>query len=187
MNQGHLEFCASEEWRRLLEDMILPTALAGADLGSDVIEIGPGPGFTTDVLKERVASLTAVEIDPSLADALSARLAGSNVRVVIGDATALDFADGQFTGAASFNMLHHIPTVHEQQQALREVARVLKPGAALIATDSGYSAPTHLFHEGDTYNPIEGEAVEKRMLAAGFASVDVRLYDLGWAATARVA
>ncbi|HEY1827376.1 MAG TPA: class I SAM-dependent methyltransferase [Acidimicrobiales bacterium] len=187
MNEGHLEFCASEDWRRLLHDMILPTALAGVDLGSEVLEIGPGPGFTTDVLKDRTQSLTAVEIDQALADALMARLAGTNVLVLVGDATALEFPDAHFSGAASFNMLHHIPTVHAQQQALREVARVLQPGGVLIATDSGYSAGTHLFHEGDTYNPIEGEAVEKRLLAAGFASVEVRTYDLGWAATARAA
>lgn len=187
MNQGHLEFCASEDWRRMLEEMILPEALRGVDLGDDVLEIGPGPGFTTDVLRTRVAALTAIEIDAALAGALASRLAGSNVSVLVGDATALDLPDDRFSAAASFNMLHHVPTVHAQQAVLRELARVLRSGAPLVASDAGYSAGTHLFHEGDTYNPIEAEAVTKRFEAAGFTSVEMRAYDLGWVCVARAA
>jgi len=40
---------------------------AGPRPRDDVSEIGPGPGFTTDVLRQRVAHLTAVEIDDVLA------------------------------------------------------------------------------------------------------------------------
>ena len=65
--------------------MILPEALDDLDLGNDVVEVGPGPGFTTDVLRTRTDRLTAVEIDRALADALAARLAGTNVEVICGD------------------------------------------------------------------------------------------------------
>jgi ubiquinone/menaquinone biosynthesis C-methylase UbiE len=99
------------------------------DLGDDVLEVGPGYGATTDVLRERVAKLTAVEIDPALAAVLADRLAGANVTVVEGDATALDFDDGRFTGATCFAMLHHVPTSELQDQLFAEVARVLRPGA----------------------------------------------------------
>src|SRR5580704_3229261 len=110
MNSGYLEFCASPQWRQIVEEMILPEALRGVDLGADVIEIGPGPGYTTDVLRTRTQRLTAVEVDPDLATALSERMADSNVVVVCGDATALEFEDSSFTGAASFHMLHHVAT-----------------------------------------------------------------------------
>ena len=50
------------------------------------IEIGPGPGFTTEVLRTMTARLTAVEIDEGLAASLTERLAGGNVDVVVGDA-----------------------------------------------------------------------------------------------------
>jgi 16S rRNA A1518/A1519 N6-dimethyltransferase RsmA/KsgA/DIM1 with predicted DNA glycosylase/AP lyase activity len=43
---------------------------------------GPGPGFTTDILRYKTKSLTAVEIDPALFKSLSERLAGSNVQVL---------------------------------------------------------------------------------------------------------
>ena len=85
----------------MVEELVLPAALADVDLGGDVLEIGPGPGFTTDVLRTRAERLTAVEIDPPLADALARRLAGTNVKVIEGDASALDLPSDRFTGAAS--------------------------------------------------------------------------------------
>jgi SAM-dependent methyltransferase len=187
VNAGHLEFCASPEWRQMVEDMILPVALKGVDLGDDVIEIGPGPGFTTDVLRQRTAALTAVEIDPVLAESLTTRLAGSNVEVVLGDATALSLPDNRFSGAACFHMVHHIPTVEAQQSAFAELARVLRPGSVLVAADAGYSESSHLFHHDDIYNPIESDMLPERLADAGFTAVVVRQYDLGWVCTARAA
>ena len=102
MNSAHLEFCASPEWRTIVEEMILPDALRNAKLGTEVIEIGPGPGFTTDVLRKLTDHLIAVEVDPNLAVALKTRLQGTNVEVVCGDATSLDFPDDRFSAAASF-------------------------------------------------------------------------------------
>jgi hypothetical protein len=63
VNREHLELCASAEWRQTLRDLILPYALTGTRLGDDVLEIGPGPGLTTDLLRDEVARLTAVELD----------------------------------------------------------------------------------------------------------------------------
>ncbi len=179
-----MEFCGGSEWRQLIEETILPVALKGVELGDDVIEIGPGPGFTTDVLRQQTTSLTAVEIDPVLAASLSERLAGTNVDVVLGDATALALPDNRFSGGASFHMLHHIPTFDSQQAALAELGRVLRPGAVLVAADSGYREDTVLFHAGDTYNPIEGDSMPERLRDVGFTDVSVRQYDLGWICTA---
>ncbi len=89
-----MEYCASDDWRRLVHDTILPVALAHVELGDAAIEIGPGPGFTTDILRTKTAHLTAVELDEGLAASLAERMAGDNVDVVVGDATALDFAGG---------------------------------------------------------------------------------------------
>jgi ubiquinone/menaquinone biosynthesis C-methylase UbiE len=187
MNAAHMEFCGGEVWRQMVYELILPAALEQADLGDDVIEIGPGPGFTTDILCQQVARLTAVEIDPGLADALAARFADRNVEVLRGDATALDLPDNRFSGAASFNMLHHIPTTDQQQQAFAELSRVLTPGGMLVATDAGFMEATVAFHEGDTYNPIEPEALPVLLGDVGFVEVTVRTYDLGWICTARAA
>jgi SAM-dependent methyltransferase len=180
-----MEFCASEDWRRMVQDTILPEALRGVALGDGAIEIGPGPGFTTDVLRTMTARLTAVEIDAGLAATLATRLSGGNVDVVVGDATALDYGPDTFTGAASFHMLHHIAPDSAQDRVFAELARVLVPGSVLVAADGTYNEGTAAFHEGDTYNPIDPDDLAGRLGRAGFEDVEVRTYDLGWVCTAR--
>ncbi len=180
-----MEYCASEDWRRMVHDTILPEALRGVELGDDAIEIGPGPGFTTDVLRTMTARLTAVEIDEGLAASLAGRMADDNVDVVVGDASDLRFPADRFSGAASFHMLHHIAPDSEQDRVFAELARVLVPGAGLVAADGTYNEGTAAFHEGDTYNPIDPGELEVRLRRAGFGDIDVRTYDLGWVCTAR--
>lgn len=186
MNPGHMEYCASDDWRQLVHETILPVALAGVTLGDDALEIGPGPGFTTDILHTRTAHLTAVELDEDLAAGLAERMAGTNVEVVVGDATALDFEAERFTGAASFHMLHHIAPAEAQDRVFAELARVLVPGATLVAADGVYSEGSAAFHQDDTYNPIDPAELDSRLRAAGFGSVRVRTYDLGWVCTAQL-
>jgi SAM-dependent methyltransferase len=185
VNAFHLEFCASPEWRQTIEEIILPRALEGVDLGPDALEIGPGPGFTTDVLMTGVAHLTAVEVDPALADALATRLAGTNVDVVRGDAGALAFGDDRFTGGASFHMLHHIETDETQRQVFSELARVLKPGATLVAADGIENDATRAFHVDDVYNPIAPDDLRLWLAEAGFSAIEIGVYDRGWMCTAR--
>ena len=67
MNQQHLDILGTDEWRQTLEDRVLPFAFGplGPDaLGDDVLEVGPGPGMTTDLLRGRLPQLTSIELDP---------------------------------------------------------------------------------------------------------------------------
>ena len=136
MNKAH-EMCGSDEWRQAMREVILPWALDDTDLGDDVLEVGPGYGATTDVLSRAVPRLTSVEIDDELAAMLTDRFADvPSVEIVNGDATSLSYADDRFSGAACFTMLHHVPTIELQDRLFAEIARVLRPGAALVASDS---------------------------------------------------
>ena len=180
-----MEFCTSPDWRQMVEEIVLPAALRDLDLGDDVVEIGPGPGFTTDVLRARVKHLTAVEIDPVLADPLRQRLAGTNVDVIEGDATSLDLSTDRFSAGASFNMLHHVPTDEAQDSIFAELARVLRPGGTLVAADGSSSEDLSGFHAGDTYHPIDPDDLVTRLAAAGFVDIDVQPYELGWTCAAR--
>ena len=185
MNEAH-EYCGSDEWRQMIREVILPWALGETDLGGNVLEVGPGYGATTDVLGSVAACLTSVEIDDDLAAKLRERFADSpSVEIVNGDATQLEFADETFTGAACFTMLHHVPTVELQDRLFSEVARVLQPGAALVASDSLGSDELANAHEGDTYNPVDPSSLRERLAAAGFADVEVKTNEFGWAAIAR--
>jgi SAM-dependent methyltransferase len=185
MNQSH-ELCGSDEWRAVVRDAILPWAIGDVDLGRDVLEVGPGYGAITDVLAESAPKLTAVEIDPELAAMLTERFAGhAAVTIVEGDATALEFPDGHFSGAASFTMLHHVPTAELQDRLFAEVGRVLGPGAPFVLGDSVASPENQALHDGDTYNPVDPDGLADRLESAGFTDVEVETNPFGWAARGR--
>jgi ubiquinone/menaquinone biosynthesis C-methylase UbiE len=184
MNEAHRK-CGSDEWRQAIREVILPWALGGTDLGDDVLEVGPGYGATTDVLSEAVPHLTSVEIDHELAAMLRERFANvPSVEIVNGDATALTYADETFTGAASFTMLHHVPTNALQDRLFAEIARVLRRGAPLVASDSLASDELAAHHADDTYYPVDPASLPERLAAAGFDRINVRTNPYGWAVVA---
>jgi 16S rRNA A1518/A1519 N6-dimethyltransferase RsmA/KsgA/DIM1 with predicted DNA glycosylase/AP lyase activity len=123
MNHLHQRLCRSDRWRSTVAER-LPWAIGDTDLGPNVLEIGPGPGLTTDLLRTSMPRLTALEVDATLAGSLSSRLKGSNVQVIEGDATGMPFGESEFSGAVSFTMLHHVPARELQNKVLAEVLRV---------------------------------------------------------------
>lgn len=188
MNQAHLDLLVSDGWREILHDYILPFAFGPrrpSDLGAEVLEIGPGPGMTTDLLRPDIDKLTAIELDPDLAASLSRRLAGTNVRVVEGDATLMLFEAARFTGAMTFTMFHHVPTVELQDRLLAEILRVLRPGGLLVASDSCASDDLAELHVDDIYNPVDPSTLVDRLTTIGFSDVDVDTNEFGWRCHAR--
>ncbi len=181
MNLFHRWYCRSDTWKRHLESAVLPGALDGVELGDNVLELGPGPGLTTDWLRSRVPHLTAVEIDRRLAATLGERLAGANVAVVEGDATAMTFADGSFSSALCFTMLHHVPSAALQDRVFVEVHRVLRPGGAFIGRDSTLSLRWRLYHLFDTCTPVDPDTLPGRLAQAGFQDVEVGRTAAGFA------
>jgi SAM-dependent methyltransferase len=177
MNENHARVCSSPEWAAHLQTDILPSLTGHAELGEDMLEIGPGPGAATEWLRHRVKRLTVLEIDAAAAETLAKRYEGSNVDVTVGDATRLSWADGSFDSVGSFTMLHHVPTQALQNEILAEALRVLKPGGFLIASDSMASDGLHHFHEGDTYNPIDPGTVITRLQTLGFGALTVMIDD----------
>jgi SAM-dependent methyltransferase len=173
MNWFHQQVCRSGRWRRRLQRELLPWALKGVELGDDVLEIGPGPGATTDLLRGRTKRLTALEVDATAAAALQKRLNNLGVCVVHGDGAAMPFPDSSFSGVVSLTMLHHMPTTALQDQLLAEARRVLRPGAVFAGLDGVGSFLFRLIHLGDTYTPVNPDTFAWRLEAAGFAEVVV--------------
>ena len=56
MNRFHRWFCRTSFWKKALANEIIPWALKDVELGDDVLEVGPGPGMATDILRERLGS-----------------------------------------------------------------------------------------------------------------------------------
>jgi len=173
MNEAHEELCSSAEWGEYLATELLPRVMVSAELGDHLLEVGPGFGLATDVLRTKANRVTAVEADEGYARRLAERLEGTNVDVVVGDATDLRFEDSSFTSAASFTMLHHVPSAELQDALLAEVARVLRPGGVFVGSDSLDSPGFRSFHEGDICNPVVAAELCGRLEAAGFDDVRV--------------
>lgn len=173
MNRFHRWYCRTGHWRHAIQDQIVPWALDDIDLGDEVLEVGPGPGLTTDVIARRVPKLTAVEIDADLAARLRERFVDTNVTVEHGDAAAMPYPDGSFSGAVSFTMLHHVPSPELQDRLLREVRRVLAPGATFAGSDSRSSLVFRLAHVADTMVLVDPDTFAGRLEAAGFTGVEV--------------
>lgn len=173
MNKNHLQTLSSPLWAQMLRDRVLPWLDSVGDLGDDLLEIGPGPGLTTDLLRTRAARLTAVEVDAGLASQLARRLAGGNVEVINASAERTGFASGAFTAVACFGMLHHVEAAPVQDRVFAEVLRVLRPGGLLVGSDGYDDERTRRAHAGDQFVPIDPDDLPGRLEATGFTEVSV--------------
>jgi SAM-dependent methyltransferase len=99
-----------------------------------VLEVGPGTGYYTF---EMAAALPAGQVDvfdiqqEMLEHVMreAGRRGVTNVTATLGDAQSLPFDDDTFDAAVLVTVLGEIP---DQEQALREIARVLRPGGRLV-------------------------------------------------------
>jgi len=175
MNEAHLQILASDEWAAHLADELLPWVESVTAIAGHVVEVGAGPGLTTDLLRARADRVTAIELDPALAGALAERLAGTNVDVRNVDAADTGLDGDRFTVAACFSMLHHVPTAEHQDRIFAELHRLLRPGGALVAVDGLEDPDLRAFHEDDTFVPIDPDTLPGRLGSAGFVDVVVEL------------
>lgn len=175
MNFVHRRLCRSGAWRSVLQKFVVPSALANIHLGDDVLELGPGDGLTTELLRPHIARITALEIDPRTAKSLASKFRDTNVTALQGDASAMPLPNERFSGAISLHMLHHIPSADLQDKVFSEVRRVLQPGGAFVCIDSVNfnSLMMRLIHIADKITPVDPRGVAARLEAAGFCDIHV--------------
>jgi ubiquinone/menaquinone biosynthesis C-methylase UbiE len=174
VNLIHRWYCRSDRWAGAIRSKLVPWVIGGADLGDDVLEIGPGPGITTEAIRDRTAHMTLLEIDPWSVHQLVAKYGDDNgVEVVEGDATEMPFEDARFSAAICLTMFHHVPSASLQDRLLAEVCRVLRPGGLFLGSDSTDSFRFRLYHLFDTCVPVDPERFPARLEAAGLADPKV--------------
>lgn len=102
--------------------------LAGA--AGRVLEIGAGNGANFGLYPTTVDEVVAAEPEPYLRARAREAAAGAPVRIEVVDAVAdeLPFEDGAFDAAIACLMLCTVP---DQQRALAELRRVIRPGGEL--------------------------------------------------------
>jgi hypothetical protein len=70
-------------------------------------------------------------------------------------------------------MLHHVPSVSEQDAVFAEALRVLRPGGVFAGSDGLDSRGFRLLHLGDTCLPVPPETAVERLTRAGFVDVEI--------------
>jgi ubiquinone/menaquinone biosynthesis C-methylase UbiE len=107
-----------------------------AERSWEVLDLGTGAGHAAMAVARHVRQIIAVDVSPrmlSVTERLCAEQGIGNVQGVEADGRALPFSAERFAGAISRFSAHHWP---DPDQVMREVRRVLRPGAPFVLVDS---------------------------------------------------
>jgi SAM-dependent methyltransferase len=105
--------------------------------GAKVLEIGTGAGIIAESLRDEVGGdgeVWAVDVDDQ-------RLDPDGVSFLPVDDTKLPFPDGSFDLVLSNHVIEHVGNRSNQDDHMREVARVLRPGGSLYLAMPNRWAP----------------------------------------------
>src|ERR1700728_2483987 len=108
--------------------------------GRDVLECGCGTGLLLERIARFARTAKGIDLSPGMLELARGR--GLDVRE--GSVTQLPFDDASFDVTCSFKVLAHVPEIGK---ALAEMARVTRPGGAVIA---------------EFYNPLSLRGIAKR-------------------------
>ncbi len=125
-----------------------------ADARGEVLEIGFGTGLNLPHYPSTVLKLVAIDPADILPDRVAARKESARFPVEFVHQTAeqLPFDNGRFDCVVSTWTLCTIP---DPVTALREIKRVLKPGAPFLFTEHGRSDDPRIARWQDRLNPIQ--------------------------------
>lgn len=112
-------------YHRMLDDLEVEIVERYAR-GKEVLEVGCGTGL----ILQRVSAFASSARGIDLSAGMLAKAAARGLHVAQASATELPIATASVDVAYSFKVLAHIPDIHA---AMREMARVVRPGGFVIA------------------------------------------------------
>jgi len=118
--------------QRLVEFKVFQRMLARARIdleGANILDAGCGNGHGLELLTRAYHPRRLVGIDLMPEQVERAKRRGLAAEVRVGDITSIDEPDASFDAVFVFGILHHVPA---WRQAMTELARVLRPGGALL-------------------------------------------------------
>lgn len=128
----------------------------------NALDVGTGFGSNIKFLSEHLSKESKIwtidaskEMLENVKTEMQNQKLDHNIEFLVADASKLEFQNEFFDLIASVMVLHHIKNL---DQALTELARVLKKGGRMILTDYHPSAGKHLdfetrHHEHDFFDP----------------------------------
>jgi SAM-dependent methyltransferase len=102
-----------------------------------MVEFGGG-GQPAVRLLDGVSSYTAVDLSGEGLKAARAAVEpfGVDAKYIEADVRSVPLPDDQFDVAYCAHMIYHLPTVDDQRRALREMARIVRPGGVLAVVSA---------------------------------------------------
>jgi SAM-dependent methyltransferase len=178
-------FCSTSLWQQMTHRFLLPWVLSGARMGDHVLEIGAGYGAATGHLLKLAPRVTSLEFDPRLLRKLKANHQCAELTTLCGDAATLPFADQSFSSAVAILVLHHLKSREQQDRALSEVHRVLRPGGSFFAFEINDSWIHRAAHYKSTFTPVAAGSAFARLAKVGFSKISVDFLRGGYRVSAR--
>ena len=177
---------AHPAYQRLADALV---RLAPPDwMGRLVLDLGAGTGTASNALRARGVNPVALDAAPAML--VLARTLMPDLTMVAADAFRLPFADATFDGAVSAFCINH---AEDPAAMLTELARVVRPGGAVLASTFGAEpepvaklavedvarrygwvpSPWHLALKHNTQLTDESHLLESCAAQAGLTQVEV--------------
>jgi SAM-dependent methyltransferase len=131
--------------------------------GDRLLDLGCGAGRHAFEALRRGARVVAMDTDRAELASVGSMFAamaeegqippGASGTVVAGDATSMPFPDGSFDAVIAAEVLEHIPA---DQAAMREIARVLRPGGEAAVTVPAWLPERICWRLSDEYHNVPG-------------------------------
>lgn len=150
--------------------------IANVEAGQTAADLGAGTGFITEGLLQRKVKVIAVDQSAEMLAELKRKFpAEPFLDCREGEAARLPLSDASVDYAFANMYLHHVETPGE---AIKEMARILKPGGCLVVTD----AETHEFdflrrEHHDRWLGFDRGDLKRWFEEAGLREVSVRALD----------
>ncbi len=177
-------------WLRLELDQIVRNRTIAREVasrrpldGARALDVGCQLGALPVALSELGALVTGVDVDDALLDGarLRAGCYGARATFARAEAEALPFADASFDVVTFVDVIEH---VRDPRRAVRELARVLRPGGLLYLFGPNRLSPANL--RADPHYQLFGVSLMPRWMgelyvtrARGFPRYDVGVLPVG--------
>ncbi len=150
--------------------------------GVRLVEAGCGAAKLARDLLQRFtdAQVTGLEVDDRQ-HAKNLAAPADRLTFIRAGAQAIPFADAHFDGALMLKSLHHVP-MDQMDQALAEIARVLRPGGWLYVSEPVYAGPLNelvrLYNDEGTVRAAAQQALDRAVASGRWVQAAERRFDM---------